>query len=722
MKLKLLVLIFAVIILFSLIFSIDIEYENTWTKRTEYTTGSVIYEEMLYVNTWCSIESFNILSDGQLDLFGILEIKGVIRTIQLDEEDQMLYIHYSGYTDDSPDWIDAYKIINCELVFSFSSGDLPEFWSYKDIIYPVGDYVVLIQPDFAPCYNKQTQALEPITYPYQDIIGAYDNILIDYNEVAQKLNFYQIEDINNPVLLYQYDYEMIEDWRGLVRNFDDNHCLLVDRSQVLVFDVEDLQNITYETTWQFNFTISNEILKEPLELSNNRIYFGSAFGDNFIYNVSDYTSPVLINSWFEEDYDALSYCIFDNNWLYRTMGNHGIWKYELNNMPTTQYEEYGHSFPLLSTEYFDGSIYKNDFQYVYKVNTETQVEEIIYEISLGVGWSYYKHENLLIIENGDIFTRYCTIINLNTNQVANQFPLVMDLYIVQNGRMFFQNNNLIEVYEINDDYELEFLTTIEVGTNNRLTKYDDERIWISYGERDFLFNSITLQIDHDFEDFFSPGSSRFAIPRKYDHRLIIGDFTNETRLYDISNIDNPILLDTKTGEHFYYYFVLDDYILETYAEEPVCIYNKFDDSFTDPIQVYDFNTLILDLKIDEERNRILTSSYYYFKSYLYELTGNGIEIVPEFSANLSNYPNPFNPETTISFSLTTESTENTELVVYNIKGQKVKQLINEQLPTGQYSVVWDGTNEMGKPVASGVYYYQLKTGSKIIQNKALLLK
>ena len=87
-----------------------------------------------------------------------------------------------------------------------------------------------------------------------------------------------------------------------------------------------------------------------------------------------------------------------------------------------------------------------------------------------------------------------------------------------------------------------------------------------------------------------------------------------------------------------------------------------------------------------------------------------------------NIPNPFNSETTISFTLTTEITENTEIVIYNVKGQKVKTLINEKLPAGEHSVVWDGRDDNNKFISSSIYFYQLKTGQQVATRKMLLLK
>lgn len=87
---------------------------------------------------------------------------------------------------------------------------------------------------------------------------------------------------------------------------------------------------------------------------------------------------------------------------------------------------------------------------------------------------------------------------------------------------------------------------------------------------------------------------------------------------------------------------------------------------------------------------------------------------------MGNYPNPFNPTTTISFTLTTESSENTELVIYNAKGQKVKTLINENLRAGSHNVEWNGKDENNNPVSSGIYFYKLKS-STINQTKKMLL-
>jgi len=88
---------------------------------------------------------------------------------------------------------------------------------------------------------------------------------------------------------------------------------------------------------------------------------------------------------------------------------------------------------------------------------------------------------------------------------------------------------------------------------------------------------------------------------------------------------------------------------------------------------------------------------------------------------IGNYPNPFNPETTISFSVAqTSSLVNVE--IFNIKGQKVKQLVNEILPAGRHIAVWNGKDDNGKQATSGIYFYQMKSGDYQKSRKILLLK
>ena len=89
------------------------------------------------------------------------------------------------------------------------------------------------------------------------------------------------------------------------------------------------------------------------------------------------------------------------------------------------------------------------------------------------------------------------------------------------------------------------------------------------------------------------------------------------------------------------------------------------------------------------------------------------------NVHLSNYPNPFNPTTTISFSVT-QTSSFVNLEIFNLKGQKIKQLVSSQLSAGQHSVVWDSRDENGNNVSSGIYFYKIKS-EKISETRKMIL-
>ena len=96
--------------------------------------------------------------------------------------------------------------------------------------------------------------------------------------------------------------------------------------------------------------------------------------------------------------------------------------------------------------------------------------------------------------------------------------------------------------------------------------------------------------------------------------------------------------------------------------------------------------------------------------------------MPEVSTGFSlyaNYPNPFNPTTTISYRLPARS--RVELAIYNLLGQQIRTLVNADQPVGEHQVQWDGRNDAGKQVSSGIYFYQLKAGNSFLETKKMVL-
>ncbi len=95
-------------------------------------------------------------------------------------------------------------------------------------------------------------------------------------------------------------------------------------------------------------------------------------------------------------------------------------------------------------------------------------------------------------------------------------------------------------------------------------------------------------------------------------------------------------------------------------------------------------------------------------------------LVPQSFALSQNYPNPFNPHTTIRYQL--PEAGRVSLAVYNVMGQEVCRLVDWEQAAGEHAVTWNGLDEASRPVASGIYFYQLVAGQFCEVRKMLLLK
>ncbi|MBA7705282.1 hypothetical protein ES703_114108 [subsurface metagenome] len=95
------------------------------------------------------------------------------------------------------------------------------------------------------------------------------------------------------------------------------------------------------------------------------------------------------------------------------------------------------------------------------------------------------------------------------------------------------------------------------------------------------------------------------------------------------------------------------------------------------------------------------------------------ETLKQFSLYQNN-PNPFNPTTTIEFSLPGEGF--TTLAIYNLAGQKIRELIAGNMTAGAHSIVWDGMDDSGSPVSSGIYFSRLTMGERTVSGRMVLVK
>jgi len=102
------------------------------------------------------------------------------------------------------------------------------------------------------------------------------------------------------------------------------------------------------------------------------------------------------------------------------------------------------------------------------------------------------------------------------------------------------------------------------------------------------------------------------------------------------------------------------------------------------------------------------------------IEGKSNNLFTSFFELFQNYPNPFNPETNIQYNI--PKATNVSLEIYNTLGQKIRTLVKKKQTAGTYQVLWDGKDDEGKPVASGIYIYQIKAGDFVKARKMVLMR
>ena len=99
--------------------------------------------------------------------------------------------------------------------------------------------------------------------------------------------------------------------------------------------------------------------------------------------------------------------------------------------------------------------------------------------------------------------------------------------------------------------------------------------------------------------------------------------------------------------------------------------------------------------------------------------GSGSNI-PQKLVLFQNYPNPFNPGTRIFYGLPEETP--VRITIYNLAGQKIREVLNQNKTQGYHFVEWDGRNQDGLPVSSGIYIYVIKSNKEYLAKKMILMK
>ncbi|MBN2835519.1 MAG: VCBS repeat-containing protein [Candidatus Delongbacteria bacterium] len=363
-----------------------------------------------------------------------------------------------------------------------------------------------------------------------------------------------------------------------------------------------------------------------------------------------------------------------------------------------------------------------------------------------------------------------------SNDDPNQFSL-LDEIIVNFKDIIGANHSLID---LNNDNKLELFTTqnptINLYEQDSLGSYQFELINEQFNEISEATIMKFYDLDNDglmdliIDDMVweqsEIGSYDFEIVGEFTYDNIVVDFDCVT--YDFADLNNDGVIDMVLGDqkgvvHFYiqsdenpYNFELTSTSFNSDAQASPRIIDLDSDGKYDlflgtwngkirhleqiDINSYEFEVIednFLNVNVgynssidfsfvndDDLLDAVLegTAGYYLFiQNEDSDInTNSGLQAI-NYEIKHNNYPNPFNPSTTIAFNLPVA--DNVTVSIYNVNGQLIKTLINNQsLQSGNHTVVWNGKNESGSCFSSGMFIYSIKTKHGVVNKKILLVK
>ncbi|MDP8201708.1 MAG: T9SS type A sorting domain-containing protein [Candidatus Tenebribacter burtonii] len=361
--------------------------------------------------------------------------------------------------------------------------------------------------------------------------------------------------------------------------------------------------------------------------------------------------------------------------------------------------------------------------------------ELMYFNENGLIWN-----NAIVLNNGNIGT-IGSCLGIKGNNVfyrIGEEVYYQKLYedgTYENSILLADNSDLMYAVGNEDDF---FLLTRDGTTGNREFHYfhNGELIWDEPWSV-YIGDYSCLKPIFEEDTFYLTG---FDYPNQYN----INNFDYEHNFMPENSFIytpyNPILQTTyvyKNSEKFFFfissmlsnfenqvsYTILDENGNQLIPEFAETVMDRIHIECIKDVEFIDENAYLLlacgykPMEGEYERN------FYIQKIDLSDYVGiSDGEIIESNQIYCINaFPNPFNPSTTISFSIPEES--KVELTVFNIKGQKVKILVKDEFEKGNHFVVWNGIDEFDKLVSSGVYFYKLNVNGKTeAVKKCLLLK
>jgi hypothetical protein len=308
-----------------------------------------------------------------------------------------------------------------------------------------------------------------------------------------------------------------------------------------------------------------------------------------------------------------------------------------------------------------------------------------------------------------------------TDQAASPYVNKADFKLFKIGSnsldsLAFKNDFYsLYVSDFNDSLYSIVGKSCEINQDNLIIKtWDYDNQLLSSKSYALPENNVFSTIDYLYPDYLLRRNNSTA-----GYSVVKLENDENYSLIEASQLNNPCLYEHSNGAK--YVFDLDEQQFKIYQISNGQLILKGSETISDnTISINNAKLYVKSRQANQVEAICLSTNLYRFSIDMSSIVPTDPIDNEQLTFKASHYPNPFNPEIKISFQMPKQA--HAELNIYNVKGQKVKTLVNEIKGKGMHSVIWNGKNEAGKSLASGVYFYQVRTGNQQIVNKILMLK
>ncbi|MCL2065179.1 MAG: T9SS type A sorting domain-containing protein [Candidatus Cloacimonetes bacterium] len=712
----------------------------TQTKmiETDYYFGSIIrYENRLFASSWNRINEYLILENGSLE--HIYDFKtGWNMTRSFIDEDRLYTIYFLNHR-------------NYMLIFDLTVSpmnhlhtiEIPISTLYllspqimEDIIYISDTQSMTLR------FNKRTIQFESPWEGFYSFTIHKSMFMIPYfgpnpegrPDIYIRFYDYSLADSQNPFGLFVFDYfldiyslKIINDMYMI-----DDVLYIMGNGFMNILDISDIDNIS--TMLSYDHT--DPYTSEPRY--NSSLYYDQYLIATYsngmqIFDTTNTKSPFLV---FEKSFPMNSIqfgsMYIQNDLLYINEGaNLGV--YDL----------------------------KNNFQQIHRYGTFSR--DLIYNKDYTIGIENSRFSDELVIFSV-LDENYSQII-LNHGFKPGEYT-VKDFEIVDNQAFVLSGLNQSQTYF--DVYDLDFLERIFrvqlpfagfyikiIGDFIYIQEYFNRHHIYQYLDNDLSFigviNGIISNITgYEPDDYFVVSTNNRTEFRDKKNPLntlfsrpLLQNNINEMTIVAENTIG--IFHGSEGNQLSFYRHEYDfSYFDRTYQSNASSFAIVFHNSFMGengllgslsrlyqidqgvPRQIWEFEelTVVTGMFVFPEKNKLIIRKWSGVYVYDIDYTVSEYDPIDNISIArselLGNYPNPFNPETNIRFSLLEAG--DVVIDVYNIRGQRVRRLLDEYRDRGEHNVVWNGLDETGRELGSGVYFYRMNTNDFTETRRMLLLK